>query len=187
MQYIYVLAGIALTALCWGSYGPVLHEGQHHLSNDRIKPLICVGFGYLIVAIIFPMIILAMQGKLSSGWTMSGITWSFAAGCAGTFGALGIIIALTNGGKPWFVMPLVFGCAPVVTTIVSMTTKGLWDQTSPLFYAGIILVVAGAVTVLLFAPSGKKTSVADAKTEHVSHADTKPDQPKATETAGKKE
>jgi len=155
MNFLYVIAGIALTALCWGSYGPVLHEGQHHLGNDRIKPLICVGLAYFVVAVIIPMILLSARGSLGTGWTFTGFSWSFAAGTAGTFGAFGIILALTNGGKPWMVMPLVFGFAPIVTTIVSLTTKGLWDKASPVFFAGIILVVAGAVIVLLFAPRGK--------------------------------
>ncbi|MBI1249250.1 hypothetical protein GC197_15575 [bacterium] len=152
-QFLLVIAGIALTALSWGSYGPVLHEGQGNLNNDRIKPLICVGLAYLVVAVIIPSAILISQGKFAGGWSFGGFSWSFAAGVAGTFGAFGIILALTNGGKPWFVMPLVFGFAPVVTTIISLYTKNLWSQAGPVFYAGLIMVVAGAVTVLLFAPN----------------------------------
>ena len=48
-------AGIALAVACWGIYGPVLHEGQHHMGNSRLKPLICVGIAYFIVAIIVPV------------------------------------------------------------------------------------------------------------------------------------
>lgn len=154
MSFIYVLAGIALTALCWGSYGPLFHEGQHHLGNERLKPLICVGLAYLVVGVILPVALLAMQGKLWTAWTFSGFSWSFAAGTAGAIGALGIIIAMTNGGKPWLVMPLVFGLAPIVTTFISLSSKGLWNQAHPLFFAGIIVVTAGAVTVLLTAPKG---------------------------------
>ena len=150
-QFLLIIAGIALTALSWGSYGPVLHEGQAQL-NDKIKPLICVGLAYLVVAVIIPSAILVSQGKFAEGWSFGGFTWSFAAGTAGTFGAFGIILALTSGGKPWYVMPLVFGFAPVVTTFISLFTKNLWSQAHPIFYAGLILVVAGAVTVLMFAP-----------------------------------
>ncbi|GAA4427404.1 hypothetical protein [Bremerella cremea] len=165
-HFLLIIAGIALTALSWGSYGPVLHEGQHHLGNDRIKPLICVGLAYLVIAVILPSAFLLAQGKFTTDWTFSGFSWSFAAGTAGTFGAFGIILALTNGGKPWIVMPLVFGFAPIVTTIISLATKNLWAQASPIFYAGIILVVAGAVTVLVFAPKGAPP----VKTDHAAKA-----------------
>jgi hypothetical protein len=50
------------------------------------------------------------------------------------------------------VMPLVFGGAPVVNTFVSVTQAGQWGQLHAMFYAGLIVVVAGAVTVLIFAP-----------------------------------
>jgi len=174
MHFIFIICGIALTALSWGSYGPVLHEGQHHLGNDRIKPLICVGLAYLVVAVIIPSAILIAQGKFTTDWTFSGFSWSFIAGTCGTFGAFGLILALTNGGKPWVVMPLVFGFAPIVTTIISLFTKNLWGEASPIFFAGIILTIAGAVTVLLFAPKGappKKSAHAPEKTEEVSQAE----------------
>ncbi|MBA2116245.1 hypothetical protein [Bremerella alba] len=190
MHFIFVICGITLTALAWGSYGPILHEGQHHLGNDRIKPLICVGLAYLVVAVIIPSAILIAQGKLTSDWTFSGISWSFIAGTCGTFGAFGLIVALTNGGKPWVVMPLVFGFAPIVTTIISLVTKNLWSQAGPIFYAGIIMVVAGAVTVLLFAPKGAPpTKAAHAKEPAEKVAQTEPDaRPSVMETlTGKKE
>ena len=36
----------------------------------------------------------------------------------GAIGALGIILAFNFGGKPVYVMPLVFGGAPVITTLL---------------------------------------------------------------------
>ena len=64
MKPLFIAAGIALTVTCWGMYGPVLHKGQEHLGNNRIKPLICVGAAYFIVAIILPLVILASRGQL---------------------------------------------------------------------------------------------------------------------------
>lgn len=177
-HFLFMIAGIALTALSWGSYGPVLHEGQHHLANDRIKPLICVGLAYLVVAVIIPSAILISQGRFWNDWTITGFSWSFAAGIAGTFGAFGIILALTNGGKPWVVMPLVFGFAPVVTTFISLVSKNLWGQAHPIFYAGLIMVVAGAVTVLVFQPKAPPAAPA----AHASKSEAKAEklnQPKA--------
>ncbi|MHB8972591.1 MAG: hypothetical protein ACYC3X_21625 [Pirellulaceae bacterium] len=150
-------AGIALGIACWGIYGPVLHEGQHYMANSRLKPLICVGVAYFIVAIVVPVLVLASQGELRGGWTFAGISWSLAAGAAGAIGAIGIILALSFGGRPIYVMPLVFGGAPVVNTLFSMyLTKAYKEGISPIFYAGLILVIAGAATVLIFAPRAPK-------------------------------
>ena len=159
-----IAAGITLTVACWGVYGPVLHKGQTDLGGNRLKPLICVGAAYLVVAMILPIGILFSQGELSGGWTASGIRWSMLAGIAGAMGAMGIILALTSGGKTIYVMPLVFGCAPVVNTFLSMYWSKSWKESvSPIFYVGLVLVIVGAATVLVFAPkpsqAGKRNHV----------------------------
>ena len=156
--FAFVLMGIAITVSCWGMYGPVLHKGQEHLGGSKLKPLICVGISYLLAAVIVPTIILVSRGEFSGGWGFSVITCSLTPGGAGAMGAFGIIIALTSGGKPYVVMPLVFGCAPIVTVAVSMFLSGLnWRDLNPIFLAGLILVSVGAATVLIFQPkAGKK-------------------------------
>ncbi len=152
-----IAAGIALTVTCWGMYGPVLHKGQNGLGGDRLKPLICVGAAYFIVAIILPLGILLAQGRLSGGWSASGISWSTLAGVAGAMGAMGIILALTSGGKTIYVMPIVFGGAPVVNTFLSMYLSKSWKEgVNPIFYAGLVLVVVGAAIVLTYAPRPAK-------------------------------
>ncbi len=164
MKPLLIMAGIMLTVTCWGMYGPVLHEGQHHLGNNRLKPLICVGVAYFIVAIILPIAILASRGQLMGDWSFSGISWSLVAGAAGAFGAMGIILALTSGGRPVYVMPIVFGGAPVVNVALSMYWSKAWKEgISPIFYAGLILVVVGAATVLVFAPKAPKTAKVEQK------------------------
>ena len=170
MKFLVVLLGIALTVCCWGIYGPVLHKGQSGLEHNRLKPLICVGLAYFVVAIIIPTVILASQGGLSGGWSVQGISWSFAAGTAGALGALGIIIALSSGGKPIYVMPLVFGCAPIVNVFLATYWAKDHESPTPFFYAGLILVAVGAATVLVFQPKVKKVNGPD--TAH--HAATKP-------------
>jgi len=156
---LFSLPGVALTIVCWGAYGSVLHKGQAALEGNRLKPLICVGIAYVVIAIIVPVAILAVQGKLGGGWAPSGISWSLAAGAAGAVGALGIILALTAGGKPTYVMPLVFGCAPIVNVLVSMYfAKIPWSDLNPIFVAGLILVSVGAVTVLLSQPKPSNKS-----------------------------
>ena len=147
-----------MAVVCWGIYGPAVHHGQEALGGNRLKPFLCVGVAYFLIAIIVPVVMLAGSGELTSGWSFSGIVWSLAAGAAGAIGAMGIIIALSVGGKPVYIMPLVFGGAPVVNAFVSIYRDKTWNEISPLFYAGLILVAVGAATVLLFAPSAKHHS-----------------------------
>jgi hypothetical protein len=81
------------------------------------------------------------------------------AGVAGAAGAMGIILALTTGAKTIYVMPLVFGGAPVVNTFLSMYWSKSWKEgVSPIFFFGLALVIAGAATVLVFAPKPSKAA-----------------------------
>ena len=165
-----ILAWIGLVGLSWGSYGPVLHKGQMKMAGSRLRPLICVGLSYFLIAVLVP---LAMWNGFEpdKSFTFTGSVWSLAAGSAGAIGALGIIMAFNTGGKPIYVMPLVFGCAPVVNTFVAIITKGDMP-TSPIFYAGLILTAAGAVTVLIFAPRGGHSPAKQAAAESASPATT---------------
>jgi hypothetical protein len=149
-----VLVFIAMAALCWGSYGPVLHKGQSLMHGSRLRPFICVGLAYFVVAVLLPLILRTATGDHGE-WTVSGTAWSLAGGTAGALGALGIILAFTFGGKPIYVMPLVFGGAPVINTFISILTAKDLGEVNPFFYAGLIVVAAGAVAVLIFAPRGK--------------------------------
>jgi hypothetical protein len=149
------LIAIALAILSWGAYGPVLHNGQAAMHHSRLRPLICVGLAYFGIAVVLPYFFLGEMGEAST-WRSLGTLWSLMAGACGAAGALGIILAFKSGGKPVFVMPLVFGGAPVVNTFFTITSRGQWDQISPFFWAGLILVVAGSVMVLVLAPRGEK-------------------------------
>ncbi len=150
-RYSMVMLFTAMTALSWGVYGPTLHRGQMGMAGSRLRPFICVGVAYFLIAVIVPTLIL-LQWEDPGKFTVSGSFWSLAGGAAGAVGALGIIMAFNFGGKPIFVMPLVFGGAPVINTFVSVTQAGQWGDLHAMFFAGLIVVVAGAVTVLVFAP-----------------------------------
>jgi drug/metabolite transporter (DMT)-like permease len=153
-EMLMVASWVTVTAICWGIYGPVLHKGQIAMQGSRLRPFICVGLAYFLIAVILPLSVLSVSPEPGSWTNLSGTAWSLIAGSAGAFGALGIILAFTNGGKPVYVMPLVFGGAPVVNTLTTMLTKGSFTDVSPVFFAGLILVAVGAVTVLVFAPKG---------------------------------
>lgn len=147
-----VVLFIALTVVCWGTYGPMLHHGQMEMGSSRWRPFICVGLAYVAIAVIVPAIFLKLKGEVG-GWTMKGTVLSLVSGAAGALGSLGIILAFTFGGSPIYVMPLVFGSAPVINTFVTMALAKTYKAAGPVFFAGLILVVAGATTVLVFKPS----------------------------------
>ncbi len=147
------VVGFAISAaLFWGCYGPMVHWGQAHMGMSRLRPLVCVGLAYFLIAVLIPLGLL--QANLEPNWQASttGFVWGLVAGTLGAVGALGVIMAFVAGGKPIYVMPLIFGGAPVINTLVTMSlvTPGL-APTFP-FYIGLAMVVAGAVTVLIFAP-----------------------------------
>lgn len=145
---------IAITAVCWGIYGPILHWGQVAMGQSRLRPFMCVGIAYFLIAVLIPLGLLQTAGEVGQ-WSSSGSMWSLLAGAAGAIGSLGIILAFNAGGRPIYVMPLVFGCAPVVNTLVAVSTMHN-PTVSPVFYAGLMMVAAGAVTVLIFAPQPGK-------------------------------
>jgi len=170
MDWVKIVGSILLTVLTWGAYGPTLHKGQMAMQGSRLRPLICVGLAYFAVAVVIPAILIplvepgadeaAIAAAKAAGthvphWTTTGFIWSLLGGTAGAIGALGIILAFTFGGKPIYVMPLVFGGAPIINTFFNLyfatETKG--GNTS-IFYAGLIMSIIGAVTVLVFAPKG---------------------------------
>jgi hypothetical protein len=161
-RWIAQLLAIALAVVSWGAYGPVLHKGQAAMHHSRLRPLICVGLAYFVIAVIVPYFFLGEMGEAST-YRSLGTMWSLAAGAFGALGALGIILAFNFGGKPVFIMPLVFGGAPVMNTLFSVTRQGTWGEINAFFWAGLILVIAGAAMVLVFAPRGEKSQESRAK------------------------
>ena len=155
-EVILITLYVALTVLCWGAYGPVLHKGQMKMSGSRLRPLLCVGLAYFAIAVVIPAILLSggLEADSAAAFTLfgKGTFLSLAAGVAGVLGALGIIMAFNFGGKPIFVMPLVFGGAPVVNSAISIASADLLGQVSAMFFGGLAIVIVGAVTVLVFAP-----------------------------------
>jgi hypothetical protein len=158
-----ILAGTfaVCTALFWGTYGPILQKGHMLMGSGRLRPFICVGIAYLLIAVIGPIIVMYATGLekgdgVQHGWTFNGVVWSIAGGAVGALGAFFLILAL-NYASPMLVMPIVFGCAPIVSVFFSMWMQKRLTEISPFFAAGLILVAAGAVTILLTAPKPKPT------------------------------
>src|SRR5690606_12012941 len=110
---------------------------------SSLRPFICVGISYFVIAVVVPLLWLRARGEKGS-WTVGGTIWSFAAGLITATGALGIILAFKFRGSPIYVMPLVFGCAPVVSTLVAMFMARSFRDVGPIFTAGIVMVAIGA-------------------------------------------
>ncbi len=172
LRFPLVLVFVAMTFLSWGLYGPVLHEGQHAMDRSLLRPLLCVGMAYFLVAVLIPLALLRRGGE-AGGWTIGGVVWSVLAGVAGAVGALGIIVAFTARGSPLYVMPLVFGLAPVVNTFVTMAMTRTTKEAGTMFYAGVLLVALGAAGVLFLKPQlpGGGRASPSTVAEHNAHAD----------------
>jgi uncharacterized membrane protein len=137
-------------ALSWGLYGPTLHRGQVELANP-LRALLCVGVAYFLIGVLVPLAWLGAQGEVK-GFNSGGVTWATIGGVLGALGAICIILAFKSGGLPTYVMPLVFGGAPLVNVLFSMWLHPPRTSPNPLLYLGFVLVALGAGLVLYFKP-----------------------------------
>jgi hypothetical protein len=153
------MMAILLALASWGAYGPVLHKGQANMHHSRLRPLLCVGLAYFAIAVIVPNMILAESPEHST-YRSVGTLWSLLGGTFGAVGALGIILAFNLGGRPVYVMPLVFGGAPVINTLVAVIAQGQLGNKAAFFLAGLILVIAGSAMVLVLAPRAEGSAAA---------------------------
>jgi hypothetical protein len=138
--------------LAWGVYGPALHKGQVMLGNP-LRALLCVGVAYFLIGILVPVASLSTTAGGMSGFNMAGSLWAGVGGALGALGAVCIIWAFKFGGLPAYVMPIVFGGAPLVNVVVSMVTHPPKTAPHPLLYVGFVLTAAGAGMVLYYKPS----------------------------------
>ncbi len=153
----YVLLSIGLVIISWGAYGNLLKFGTDAMGVppadvSHFLPFIFVGVAYFVIGVAAAGAFLIWRGE-PGNWSSGGIFWSFLAGAVTAVGALGVILAMTSGGSPIYVMPLIFGGAPVVNTLLTMLMSKTHREASPWFYAGLILVIAGAAAVLIFSPA----------------------------------
>jgi hypothetical protein len=147
MNWLLFVLGAVLS---WGMYGPMLHKGQIALGSP-LRALLCVGVAYFLIGVLVPVLMLASQGQLG-GFNLAGSVAATAGGALGALGAVCIILAFRAGGLPTYVMPLVFGGAPLVNVLVSMAIHPPRSSPSPLLYAGFLLAATGAYMVLRFKP-----------------------------------
>jgi hypothetical protein len=148
MGWVVFVAGAVLS---WGAYGALLHQGQTQLGNP-LKALLGVGIAYFLIGVIVPVVGLSSQNSLS-GFNTGGLVTATVAGALGAIGAACIIWAFRTGGLPIYVMPLVFGGAPIVNVIVTMMIHPPKSALSPMLFVGFLLASIGAGMVLYFRPT----------------------------------
>src|SRR5713226_3504713 len=137
--------------LAWGMYGPALHKGQVQLGNP-LRALLCVGVAYFLIGVLVPVAALSAQGGLSN-FNSAGLVTATVAGALGAIGAACIIYAFKSGGLPVYVMPLVFGGAPIVNVALSMVIHPPKNPVNPMLYLGLVFASLGAAMVLYFRPT----------------------------------
>ena len=84
-----------VTVLTWGLYGAFLAKGADGFAHDRIKAFLFVGVAYFLVAVLVPVVLIAINGS-GFDFASDGIKWSLFAGTLGAIGALTVLFALSN-------------------------------------------------------------------------------------------
>ena len=148
MGWVVFVAGAVLS---WGAYGALLHQGQVQLGNP-LKALLCVGVAYFLIGVLIPVTALSAQGNLAR-FNSRGLLTATIAGALGAAGAACIIWAFRAGGLPVYVMPLVFGGAPIVNVFITMLIHPPKAAINPMLYLGFVLASVGAAMVLYFRPT----------------------------------
>ena len=143
------------------------------MGQSRFRPFLCVGIAYFLIAVVVPIIMLSFVGEKGE-WTFKGVMWSLAGGAVGAIGALGIILAFNFGGKPVYVMPLVFGFAPVMNALLTVgmnkAYKDLSATTLGGLIAGLIMVSIGAALILICAGTVNKPHPPDSTRAEIQQA-----------------
>lgn len=156
------------TALFWGFYGPTIGNAQTPRVDGRpmtpleggwtpFKPYVFIGIAYLVIAVAGGLVMMKVKGDSFSftGSQFPTMQWGFLAGTLGAVGALCLTSAMMySRGNALLVMPIVFGGAVSVTAIVSVIRLQAFSSASPLLWVGILITVAGVVTVAMNTPHG---------------------------------
>ena len=145
MGWVLFVAGAVLS---WGAYGVLLYLGGQQLGNP-LKALLCVGVAYFLIGVILPVAVLG-PGTSASVFSSHGVLMASVAGALGAIGDACIIYAFRAGGLPLYVMPLVFGGAPIINVFLSMAIHPPKNPVNPMLFVGLLLVSVGAAMTLYF-------------------------------------
>ena len=127
--------------------------GAEQLGNP-LKALLCVGVAYFLVGVIVPVGALSAQGQLGGFEQRRARPPRRSPASLGAVGAVCIIWSFRTGGIPLYVMPLVFGGAPIINVLYSMIIHPPKSGAqSDAVSSGFLLASIGAGMVLYFRPT----------------------------------
>ena len=166
--------------LAWGTYVPLVFFGGQMLTpadrggvGGRLASILCVGVAYFFLAVIIPMVLMALREDATPDWKAVGLLFSGLAGVAGAVGAICVIFAskaavdqakieaVNPATYRMYIAPLIFCLAPLINTLLSTVwhpnpkTGDWWEKAFHLdmpgwkLWAGIVLVSLGTFLVLM--------------------------------------
>ena len=160
--------------LAWGTYVPLVFFGGTELTTrpgtvgGRLASILCVGIAYFLLAVVIPVVLMAIRDDAKPEWKTTGLVFSGLAGVAGAIGAICVIFASKaavdaakfEGVNPAtyrvFIAPLIFALAPAINTLLSLVWHPKSDDVFHFGFdmpgwklpLGILLVAAGTFLVL---------------------------------------
>jgi hypothetical protein len=163
--------------LAWGTYVPLVFFGGQMLTGDRggiggrLASILAVGVAYFVLAVLVPVLLMAVREDAKPDWNGVGLVFSGLAGVAGAVGAICVIFASkaavdaakAEGVSPatyrMYIAPLIFCLAPLINTLLSAVwhpnaRTGDWtvfhlDLPGWKLWVGIVLVAVGTFLVLM--------------------------------------
>src|SRR3954464_11306341 len=145
MSWVLFVAGAVLS---WGAYGVLLYLGGQQLGNP-LKALLCVGVAYFLIGVIVPVAVLGPQTSVSV-FSSHAVVPAPGPGARGPMGGAYIIPPFRAGGLPLYVMPLVFGGAPIINVFLSMIIHAPNNPVNAVLYLELLFASSGAAMVLYF-------------------------------------
>ncbi|MCG8407448.1 MAG: hypothetical protein MI923_19790 [Phycisphaerales bacterium] len=150
LPYLFILGAI----ITWGAYVPTIHAGQLGFNpKGPFRAFLFVGVAYCVMGLLIPGIVIFAAKQEPATFASQGIKMSTLAGIFGATGALCVVFALTTGGKPAWVAPLIFAGAPIMNVFVSLKWHPPSQPTQWPFYLGMVMAAVGAGLVLYYKPS----------------------------------
>jgi hypothetical protein len=173
---------VILAGFAWGMYVPIIFFGGQMLSplnaqgqavgvGGRLASILSVGVAYFGLAVVVPLVLMAVRNDAKPDWKGVGLVFSGLAGVAGAVGAICVIFASkaavdqakADGVNPAtyriYIAPLIFCLAPLINTMLSIVwhpdpKTGDWsvfhvETPGWKLFAGIVFVAAGTFLVLL--------------------------------------
>lgn len=139
-----------LTALFWGLYGPTLQQSKVSLQSP-FKPFVAIGLAYLLWGVVGGMIGMVSKGDNFSFANAGGML-ALGAGTLGAWGAFTLTLAFYNQGRPYIVMPIVFGGAVTVSALYSYWKEAGHVTVNPILWVGIAGIMVCTVIVAMYSP-----------------------------------